>query len=338
MTTTPATPGGRPWLVNNHVQRGQGALEFSLAAVPILLMALGGIEAVHWFAVRQAVSQALMQAARAGITEHARPEAIAKAFDKSLLLLFPPSGPASASVMQERQYAIHRRLLGASWHMQILSPAASHFRLYSNPSLAISRQTGLPAIRNSYQLEQHQSRTTKPASGSPRQNASTAEPSIFQANTLELRVVYPHSPLLPGMRGLFQWLGNERGDVRQRTFAAGFLPVVQELSLPMHSDPVQWPLPAGSGFYPAAVNGDDTFGLKTTKPGIACSGLWCGKNQGPPEAKPGAVSGLPVTNTPWMPAGTSSPNEPTDTPKAGSPLEVPQNAPECGVTVCCLAA
>ncbi|NLC36668.1 MAG: hypothetical protein GX772_09560, partial [Alcaligenaceae bacterium] len=37
-------------------QCGQGAVEFLLAAVPVLLLGLASIEAAHWYFARQAVS------------------------------------------------------------------------------------------------------------------------------------------------------------------------------------------------------------------------------------------------------------------------------------------
>jgi hypothetical protein len=297
-----------------------------------MLIALGCMEAVHWYSVRQVVSQALMQAARSGITRHAQPEAIAQAFDQSLLLLFPAVGLSSAAFQQQRQYAVHRRLLGAAWHMQIISPAAKHFAAYADPTLPISRQTGLPAIPNSYQLEQHQRNLITPAPAIA-QWAPAGSPTIFQANTLVLRVVYPHSPLLPGIRGLFRWLGNDQGNVSQRTFAAGFLPIVQELSLPMQSDPVQWPVSAASGFYSPQSPALDTFGAKNTENRLPCKGVWCQPRH---RAEPGS------STTPWVPPGNAAEIPPTHTlpatPGASGPLELPENAAECGVTVCCLTA
>jgi len=76
-------------------QRGT-LIEFSLAAVLLLPVGLGIIETAHWFAVRQTVSLALMQAARTGAVMHAQPEKIEQAFERGLLPLFG-CGSGSAS-------------------------------------------------------------------------------------------------------------------------------------------------------------------------------------------------------------------------------------------------
>lgn len=332
--THAATPIGAPWAR----QHGQGALEFTLAAVPVLLAALAGIEAVHWNTTRQLTNQALMQALRAGTTEHASPAAIAKAFNESMLLRFAPSAGASARQNQQKRYLIHTKQLGAPWLMQIASPTIAHFKRFADPSLAISRKTGLAAIRNSYQLEYHlqHNNAAAPDSGADtRPNPATA--NIFQANMLTLKVMYPHSPLLPGMRGLFRMLGNARGSAVERTLAGGYLPVVQEMSLPMQSDPVQWPLSGHSGFYRTQAD-EPGFGAS---PGAAraCSGLWCGR----------ARAGLPEAGNEGLPFGPRNPEgswqgpvsggtlPPTPQPgPAGGPLQIKPSSPQCGVTVCCL--
>ena len=53
------------------LQRGAAALEFTLVATLVLLLALGTVEAVRWQLTRQVVHLALLQAARAGATAHA---------------------------------------------------------------------------------------------------------------------------------------------------------------------------------------------------------------------------------------------------------------------------
>lgn len=319
-----------------QAQCGQGALEFTLAVVPVLLAALGALEAIHWYNVRHTVNQALMQGLRAGITEHARPQAIAAAFDQSMLLLFPPTTTASAQQNQQRRYRRHTLQLGAPWHMQILSPTAAHYAAHADPSLAISQSTGLAAIRNSYQREQHlQSKESAPGAGNPPVTGQPPPlPDIFQANTLSVRVVFPHSPLLPGMRSLFTLLGKRNGSVNERTFAAGYLPVVQQLSLPMQSDPVQWPIDQTPGFFSTGPGQatHTSFGVPANKAIAPCTGLWC--NTGKTTNK---IPAPEQENEAEHPAhGLPHLDEPHTNPP-GQAVQLPPNDPQCGVTVCCLS-
>lgn len=307
-------------------QYGQGSVEFALASVPIMLLALGGIEATHWFWVQQTVSQALLQAARAGITSHAKPAEIGQAFDQSMQLLFPPRQNQESTHRQKLRYDQHIGALGSRWHMQIASPSAEHFARHADTTLAIAQQTGYAAIRNSYQLEQHRA-------------AESLQPSskgmtIFDANTLTLRVTYPHSPLLPSLRALFMHLGNASGTVAQRTLAAGYLPIVQQLSLPMQSHPVQWPISAATGFFPADTEAMSLFGAHQNIRANACKGLWCPAAT-PPEGTSLAADRNTGSTGAWagLPSHTSlKPTEPT----ASAPLSIPPDDAQCGISVCCL--
>src|SRR3546814_2801513 len=55
-------------------QAGASLIEFSVVAVPILLLGLGSVDIASWFFTRQAVSLALLEAGRAGIVSHAHPQ------------------------------------------------------------------------------------------------------------------------------------------------------------------------------------------------------------------------------------------------------------------------
>ena len=308
-------------------QYGQGSVEFALASVPIMLLALGGLEATHWFWVQQTISQALLQAARAGITSHAKPTEIGQAFDQSMQLLFPPAQNQASTQRQMLRYNRHIDALGSRWHMQIVSPSDEHFAQHADATLAIAQHTGYAAIRNSYQLEQHRSATSP--------LPSSKGMTIFDANTLTLRITYPHSPLLPGMRALLMYLGNANGTVAQRTLAAGYLPIVQQLSLPMQSHPVQWPISAATGFFPAGTAAINLFGANQTTRINTCKGLWCLANASPEPGMPAAGSSTTSSTGPWagLPAHTSfKPAEPT----ASGPLNIPPSDAQCGISVCCL--
>lgn len=106
------------------LQRGAAALEFTLVAALVLLLALGTLEAVRWQLTRQVVHLALLQAARAGATAHADPARIRAAFQQALLPLHAGSGGEAGA--RRRQASAQARIaarVGASpWRIEILRP------------------------------------------------------------------------------------------------------------------------------------------------------------------------------------------------------------------------
>lgn len=106
------------------LQRGAAALEFTLVAPLVLLLALGTVEAVRWQLTRQVVHLALLQAARAGATAHADPARIRAAFQQALLPLHAGNGGDAGA--RRRQASAQARIaasVGASpWRIEILRP------------------------------------------------------------------------------------------------------------------------------------------------------------------------------------------------------------------------
>jgi len=238
-------------------------------SVPVLLLTLGGIELAHWFHVRQTVGLALVEAARAGATQHAQPAAIAQAFEQALRPLFAGPNPKAtdarlALALQKRSHA----MAGAPpWQIRILRPDARDYARLQDPTLAIARANGLAAIRNDYQAEQQQRVNS---SGSAIENGNA---TVFAANTLALRLSYPHPPLLAGVARLMASLNIHADDYARRALAAGLLPMIREVRLDMASHPVDWPsLPDGR-----VIKGN-TAGTSVNAPDpvpTACVGLWC---------------------------------------------------------------
>lgn len=223
MAFLPAFP--LPSLHHRHVapQRGTGMIEFLLIAVPLLLTALGGIEISHWMFTRQAVNMALTDAGRAGSTLHANPQAIIQAFEQALEPLYPAT--ASATSAQRLQAATARNLSHHQqlpWHIQMLSPTPDHFRDFISTDPAVRHPSGLPTINNSYQLEQHDAHKQQ---GRTNGNGHHSGQSIFEANTLALRLTWRYTPLLPGFERI----------------AGGLLVLKQDMTLTMQSHPVFWP-------------------------------------------------------------------------------------------------
>jgi hypothetical protein len=354
-------------------QSGATVIEFPIVAVPLLLAGLGSIEVAHWLLTRQALSLALLQAARAGATDHGRPDTIEAAFEHALLPLFP--GKERRSAMQARSDAFARRGHDtglAPWQIQILSPTAAAFDDFVDPTVMRAehsgamlheqdgrRQTqhpalpvtpGLPAINNHYQLEQHRRHA---AAGWPGGRGPRSGQSIFEANTLVLRLRYLHEPALPGIKGLLRLLGNERGTYGQRAMAlGGYLPLTREIALTMESHPVLWPLPANGKLIRAPES------PAAAAPDIAsCHGWWCARQAPPARPFDGSVPDQPASGTPapglpasGNPADTTGPgdvaagrppgghsNSGEDPDVIHDALGVAPDDPACGVVLCCVA-
>lgn len=230
----PRLPSARP------VQRGAAALEFTLAAAVVLLLALATVEAARWQVTRQVAHLALLQAARAGATAHADPTRIRAAFQEALLPLHAGAGgEAGARRRLARSQARIAAQVGASpWRIEILRPDAQAFRDHARPGLRTGAPADLPAIDNAHQALQYKRRPGLPDSR-----------GIFLANTLKLRLTYLYRPLLPPLRALLAALAGADGSYAAAAWASGLAPIAMELELEMHSHPVDWrggqPYPAG---------------------------------------------------------------------------------------------
>lgn len=317
-------------------QRGASLIEFSLVAVPILLMGLGCVEVARWFQVRQFVDVALLQAARAGITGHARPQAIEAAFEQALLPLYASGPAASADSRMRADFARRGAVLGdAPWRIEILSPAKAAFADYADPGLAIARETGLAAINNDYQAEQHQRYL-----GQGRPLGAASGLTIYQANVLALRLTFPHRPLVPGVAALLRQLGDPAGSYASRAMAlGGYLPMVRELRLGMQSHPVDWPKGHGGKVVMPWV---DEGAVPAGIPVAACHGLWClgpvgagGSAEGAPPELSASPEPLPQDGSAVASGGApQAGSSPPDPEVPGYTIE--PGDPACGVTLCCV--
>jgi hypothetical protein len=306
----------------------------------LLLLGLGSIELAHWLVTRQAVSLALLQAARAGTTDHGRPATLENAFKHALLPLFPGGSQRSAAQAQAAAFAQRTTDTGgAPWQIEILSPTAVAFDDFADPAIAPQGQPVIAAINNNYQLEQHRRLVAAGWQGGlgPRSGQT-----IFEANTLVLRLRYLHEPVLPGIKNLVRLLGDEDGTFGQRAMArGGYLPMAREIALTMESHPMHWSLPADGKF--AVPQAQRTLAAPSNAP---CQGWWCPrqtwKTGNPPSGHnaggTGTTSGSPVAGnpTPGDPAyGNTGPEGEHSV--VNDALAVAPDDPACGVALCCVA-
>ncbi|NYT85572.1 TadE/TadG family type IV pilus assembly protein [Pollutimonas harenae] len=320
-------------------QAGAGLIEFSIIAVPILLLGLGSIEVAHWLLTRQVVSLALLEAGRAGISTHARPESMAQAFEYALLPLFPATSGHSARQNQQLAFEQRKRDTASTpWKITVLSPSSAAFNDFADPQLRQAAYDRLPAINNNYQFEQDQRRR---ASGWLNGLGPESKASIYQANTLTLQLSYLHKPVLPGIKGLLRLLGNPHGGYSQRALAHGYLPMSREISLTMQSHPVRWPMPAGGHIVRPATLADSSQTAFVAKP---CTGMWClrqlpaggGAPRPDPVADTPILGRVPHTEDPMvsLPHPAAAPSAPPGT----TELAVTPDDPSCGLSLCCTPA
>lgn len=218
-----------PRLRRPRRSRGATLLEFALAAPPLLLLGVLAAEAAHWHLARQRAYVALVDAARAGATQHGRPAAIAHAFEQALRPRHAPGDGGAAGM--------------APWRIEVLQPGAAAFQAHGRSGLAVAGAAGRRAVSNDYQAEQHAAR-----------GAATGGPTIFDANTLHLRLTALHRPLAPLTRALLRQAGRPAGTCAQRALQRGLLALRLELRIEMQSHPVDWHAP------PAARQGPVVYG------------------------------------------------------------------------------
>lgn len=319
-------------------QRGQGSAEFLLAAVPLLLIGLGGIEAVHWHFARQGVSLALSRAAREAVARNADPAALDTAFRAALLPLHAaPTEEESRNRLQRNMQRRSRDTGLPPWRILILSPSHASFRDFASRDPGLPQHAGAAVIDNDYVSEQHQARVAHGWAGG---RGLASGQTALEVNILTLRLTWLHEPLLPGIRGLLRQLAP--ADARYGSLAmarGGYLPMQREISFVMQSHPIAWPMPphgrvarashpqetdvafdaAGISDLPQEgetgrrgddrVDGGDTAGPpagNTQLPAFGgqprCTGLWCigyAGNEGRPEGgRDGPPGAGPVENAP----------------------------------------
>lgn len=213
-------------------QFGTGMAEFITVAIPVILLGLSGIELASWLNMRQIISVALVNAGRAASSQNAQPQVIADVFKNSLHMAYPDSKSL------ERRLKQNQADLNLPWQIKILNPSTKSFSDHqSNSAYVANKPYGQPVINNYYQDLQHQNNIQR---GWPLGRGPVSNKDIFQANTLDLELIWPQQPLLPGIKQIIILL-KPFFNTNQDIAAAGYLPFVRNISLSMQSHPVLWP-------------------------------------------------------------------------------------------------
>lgn len=320
--------------LQRRTQSGVSLVEFSIVAIPILLLGLGGIEIAQWFFHKQAISLALVEAGRSAIVDHAHPLTIESAFEDAMLPLFVSSTkPLSRRRLHLALAERRAKTSAAPWRIEILSPSPAAFQDFSTPALEIAQQTGLPAISNAYLAEQD---AGKHAQGWARGAGPQSGQTIWDANTLVLRLTWLHEPLLPLTKGLIRLLGDHHGSYgRQAMARGGYLPLTQEVALVMQSHPVYWPLPGSGKVIRTATTKipspePPTLTQTPTPTQIPSPPATSQPVEVPPQHPPPPQTFLPLETAAALGAPTQA-----DGTWPTSNLVVAPDDPACGVVLCC---
>lgn len=310
-------------------QRGAAALSFLLTALPVLMLGLGGIELHNWLWVRQVLGHALLEAGRAASADHARPDTIVAEFEHALRPLYLTPGSLDRALAQRSLDTGQ-----APWQIRIRAPARAAFLDHAAPGLrAAGTPDGLQTINHDYQPAQHRRRT---AQGWPEGKGPISGQTIFEANTLDIELIWAHEPLIPGIRTLMRAFGSEVSDYRGHVYAQGYLPMLRQLTLTMQSHPVAWPDRTDG----KVVHG--TVAHLPTPETVECTGFWaeCGtRSYGGTINLPGTPANgaaPPQTSSPGMPSVNDGINpEPGAIGDQTDGMPGAGDAPACGLHLCC---
>ena len=255
-----------------RTQRGSAIIEFLVTALPVLLLSLGATETARWYTHKQHIRYALLEAQRVASVTHAKPEQFIAAFEEALKPLFAPAGMHKSTEVRRDAYlaAVSQKTGMTPWRISITSPTAEHFNDFQRDDLEIAQRTGLAAINNNYQLEQHQEKSI----------GLHSQQSIYEANILSVQLIYPYKPLVSGVSSLMKHLSNSgNSKLKQSYYANGYLPLELTAHLAMQSHPVLWPNDPRSKvvWHGQTIESDKPIANATEDFGDndPCAGLWC---------------------------------------------------------------
>lgn len=320
-------------------------VEFILTAFPVLLLALGAVETGRWYMQKQHLRYAALEAQRVASVTHAEPRHIISSFEEALKPLFSPAGVHGTSAKRRDAYLsqVQQQTQHSPWQMVIQSPRDEHFMDFRQADLAIAKQTGLDAINNNYQLEQHQSKS----------KGLYSQESIFEANILSIDLIYPYKPFTPGLAAFLRLFASQsNSELKKSYYAAGYLPIQLSAHLGMQSHPVRWPDdPSGKvvhqGRARSAVVASN--GIPTPEHTEPCHGLWCldedsasnKQRSGSGNSSPSSTQTLPIPsgdgyNPPMASFPASTPDTVVNAWAPGALNSQDLRNPLCDTSICCV--
>ena len=187
----------------SFLQSGLAGSHILGALLAIILLSLLALDVLTLYSLRVRLQHNLLQAARQASVHHARPEIIAQAFSQGL---------AASKVPRHDQ-----------WQIQILSPSALAFAVHGRAS---EQHEGRQGITQGWQALQDE-------------QSPHPSPSIYEANTLHLYLLYAHQA---GPLSLMRLLPQLGASMPNSWAFLGSAPIKLRLEIkhPMQSDAIRW--------------------------------------------------------------------------------------------------
>lgn len=224
--------------------------ESSLVLLILGALALAAVEFEHGRNTAQIAELALLEALRAGASDHASPHAMQQAFEHAMRASQPDPPGLTAGTQLRRSWRRREAASGlAAWRLDILNPGPDSLADHAAPGRGKTgntnaSQTGSAsaALAFFYQDLRHQEHLSQ---GWPQGKGPLSGQTVFEANLLTLELRYLHQPLSPPARWLLR-LGSiflpaqtdhDSGQIAQ----AGLWPIYRRASLPMASEAWAWP-------------------------------------------------------------------------------------------------
>lgn len=252
---------------------GNALIEWLVGGMAIMLTVALALEGAHWHITRHVVNIALMEAARAGSREHARPDAIRRAFLQAMLARFAsPDGQARHRM--ETYFKKVRSLSGQpAWRIDQISPNESDFAAWHDPTAKVPAAGGRKVLRHDWGetdgmprwlnsstqslarvpsrlLASSASAARMPSaplssssssalsSGGHRGHRTQAVQAARAGRSLHLSVTYLQSVITPGLASVIKWLAHY--EKMPGAHASGILVIKADILMEMQSHAVQW--------------------------------------------------------------------------------------------------
>jgi len=218
-------------------QWGATLVEWSIGATVLFLAIALGVEFAHWQTTRHIAAIALMEAARAGSVQHARPQAIRQAFLNTMQARFAHH-TSSAQAMTRSFERVRASSRLPAWQIEQRSPDEAAFRgAPVHDGRSIPQARGKRVLRHDLTERDGQPRHLDSPGKVSRPTALNAHPA--RALTLDLRLTYHQPALFPAIARLASSLTSHDTPIG-RAWAAGLLVIRLDHKIEMQSDAVQW--------------------------------------------------------------------------------------------------